>query len=200
MLAASGATIDADCASKKSSVLKEPDPEIGEMSHSSAIAVNVNANQSDNGSDDGEWELNAPYPMSSNVFNATLSTFGDVIEAVHVHTAKMEDDEECNKTAGRADRLKLLSLKASMDSPDDIDARPCFALRTLVKERLAAIIANDIAGSQSIVDIQQDNTLSVTLGRAKATAEKWFIPRRERKAFRVVAFEAIFFWWASTHY
>jgi hypothetical protein len=65
---------------------------------------------------------------------------------------------------------------------------------------LAAIIANDIAGSQSIVDIQQDNTLSVTLGRAKATAEKWFIPRRERKAFRVVAFEAIFFWWASTHY
>lgn len=163
------------------------------MSHSSAIAVNVNANQSDNESDDGEWELNAPYPMSSNVFNATLSTFGDVIEAVHVHTAKMEDDEECNKTAGRADRLKLLSLKASMDSPDDIDARPCFSLRTLVKERLAAIIANDIAGSQSIVDIQQDNTLSVTLGRAKATAEKWFIPRRERKAFRVVAFEAIFF-------
>jgi hypothetical protein len=163
------------------------------MSHSSAIAVNVNANQSDNGSDDGEWELNAPYPMSSNVFNATLSTFGDVIEAVHVHTAKMEDDEECNKTAGRADRLKLLSLKASMDSLDEIDARPCFTLRTLVKERLAAIIANDIAGSQSIVDIQQDNTLSVTLGRAKATAEKWFIPRRERKAFRVVAFEAIFF-------
>lgn len=80
-------------------------------------------------------------------------TFGDVIEAVHVHTAKMEDDEEYSKTAGRADRLKLLSLKASIDSPDDSDARPCFALRTLVKERLAAIIANDIAGSQSIVDI-----------------------------------------------
>lgn len=53
----SGATSDADCASKKSNVPKEPDAEIGEMSHSSAIAVNANANQSDNESDDGEWKL-----------------------------------------------------------------------------------------------------------------------------------------------
>jgi hypothetical protein len=46
------------------------------------------------------------------------------LEAVHVHTAKTEDDKEYSKTIGRADRLKLLSLKASMDSPDDMTLAP----------------------------------------------------------------------------
>eukprot|EP00549_Striatella_unipunctata_P026580 CAMPEP_0118720696 /NCGR_PEP_ID=MMETSP0800-20121206/30258_1 /TAXON_ID=210618 ORGANISM="Striatella unipunctata, Strain CCMP2910" /NCGR_SAMPLE_ID=MMETSP0800 /ASSEMBLY_ACC=CAM_ASM_000638 /LENGTH=296 /DNA_ID=CAMNT_0006628373 /DNA_START=219 /DNA_END=1109 /DNA_ORIENTATION=+ len=70
--------------------------------------------------------------------------------------------------------------------------KPSFALRVLVQERMAEIIATDIAGFQSNVEIKE-NTLSVTIGTLKATADKWMIPRRARKAFRAVAFEALYF-------
>jgi hypothetical protein len=72
------------------------------------------------------------------------------------------------------------------------DKKPSFALRVLVQERMAEIIAADIAGFQSHVDIKE-NTLSVTIDSLKSTADKWMIPRKARKAFRAVAFEALYF-------
>lgn len=123
---------------------EEPDPELGEINSCNLDEHPVASKKDSDDKDDDEFEVPAPYPMSSNIFNATLSTFGDVIDAAHAHTSKMEDDEDYAKAAGRANRLKILSLKTSMDSPAEVDARPCFALRTLVKERLAAIIATDV--------------------------------------------------------
>ena len=70
--------------------------------------------------------------------------------------------------------------------------KPSFALRVLVQERMAEIIATEIAGYQSSIDIKE-NTLSVTINTLKDTADKWLIPRRARKAFRAVAFETLYF-------
>lgn len=57
---------------------------------------------------------------------------------------------------------------------------------------MAEIIAIDIAGSQSNIEIME-NTLSVTIDSLPDTADKWLVPRRARKAFRAVAFEALYF-------
>lgn len=70
--------------------------------------------------------------------------------------------------------------------------KPSFALRALVQERFAEIIATDIAGYQSGIEIKE-YTLSVTIESLKQTADKWSVPRRARKAFRAVAFEALYF-------
>jgi Ion channel len=70
--------------------------------------------------------------------------------------------------------------------------KPSFALRALVQERFAEIIAADVAGFQSSIEIK-DYTLAVTIETLKETAEKWLVPRRARRAFRAVAFEALYF-------
>ena len=70
--------------------------------------------------------------------------------------------------------------------------KPSFALRVLVQERFAEILAFDVAGYASPLEIQ-DNTMSVTIERLRATLDKWQIPRRARKAFRSMAFESLFF-------
>jgi len=70
--------------------------------------------------------------------------------------------------------------------------KPSFALRVLVQERFAEIIATDIAGFHSAIEIK-DTTLSVTIDSLKETADKWLIPRRARKPFRAVAFEVLYF-------
>jgi hypothetical protein len=75
----------------------------------------------------------------------------------------------------------------------DIQTRkPSFALRVLVQERFAEIIAIEVAGYHSSVEIK-DHTLSVTIDSLYETADKWSIPRRARKAFRSVAFEVLYF-------
>lgn len=70
--------------------------------------------------------------------------------------------------------------------------KPSFALRVLVQERFAQIIATDIAGYQSAVDIK-DTTLTLKIESMIDTADKWCIPRRARKPFRAVAFEVLYF-------
>jgi len=70
--------------------------------------------------------------------------------------------------------------------------KPSFALRVLIQERFAKIIAIEVAGYHSFIDIK-DHTFSVTIDSMSETAEKWFIPRRARKAFRTVALEIIYF-------
>mmetsp|Transcript_11428 Transcript_11428/g.27279 ORF Transcript_11428/g.27279 Transcript_11428/m.27279 type:complete len:879 (+) Transcript_11428:212-2848(+) len=70
--------------------------------------------------------------------------------------------------------------------------KPSFALRVLLQERFAEIIADEIAGYQSSIEIKA-NTLSVTIDSVEETADKWSIPRRARKAFRSVAFEVLYF-------
>jgi len=98
------------------------------------------------------------------------------------------------------DILKITreSLKISSSSLDTSNTdsqqnnKPSFALRVLVQERFANIIAVDIAGYQSAIEIK-DNTLSISIKSISQTADKWMIVPRARKAFRSVAFEVLFF-------
>jgi hypothetical protein len=84
------------------------------------------------------------------------------------------------------------SARAAFSGKKPSERKPSFALRVLVQERLAEIIAVEIAGYQTQVDIK-DNTMSVTIDRLTVALDKWFIPRRARKSFRAVAFEALYF-------
>jgi hypothetical protein len=70
--------------------------------------------------------------------------------------------------------------------------KPSFGLRVLVQERFAEIIATEVAGYHSSIDIN-NYTLSVTIDSLQETAVKWSIPGRARKAFRAVAFEVLYF-------
>jgi len=106
-----------------------------------------------------------------------------------------DEGEQSNSFQSRS---ILVSGRASLNSDKEISVgaavatKPSFALRVFVQERMSHIIANDIAGHQDSVDIKE-NTLSITISNLKNTCEKWFVPRRARKAFRAVAFEALFF-------
>jgi len=143
----------------------------------------------------------------------TMETMTDVLRAVHAH---VDDIPSRNSTAGsvpgdvssmilKTDILNgadavFMSLKPNSTMGVGMasgrthtnEKKPPFALRVLVQERMAKIVAADIAGYQSHVEIKE-NTLSVTIDNLKVTADKWMIPRRARKAFRAVAFEALYF-------
>ena len=120
------------------------------------------------------------------------------------------DVSELPSRGGETTRQVLDAIKEQMDNSNTVqdplslhsthhyitshgvEKKPSFALRVLVSERISQIIARDIAGYQSHVGIKE-NTLSVTIDSLKATSKKWVIPRRARKAFRAVAFEALYF-------
>lgn len=117
----------------------------------------------------------------------TMDTMKDIIKAVH-------NSIESGSSGSRflSVRSSVMKLPLAGGGNEAPMRKPSFALRALVQERFAEIIATDIAGFQSSVEIR-DNTLSVTIDSLRDTAEKWLVPRRARKAFRAVAFEALYF-------
>ena len=70
--------------------------------------------------------------------------------------------------------------------------RPSLGVRLRVQERLAKIIAVEVAGHQTGVIIK-GSTVSLTIGSLHDTADKWKIPPRAWKAFRAVAFRSLLF-------
>jgi hypothetical protein len=93
-------------------------------------------------------------------------------------------------TASFRPESEYLSIRSSKTLNSSM-LKPSFALRALVQERFSEVIALEIAGygTTSI----HDTTLSVTMDCLKPVADKWRVPRRARKAFRAVAFEALVF-------
>mmetsp|Transcript_3469 Transcript_3469/g.4830 ORF Transcript_3469/g.4830 Transcript_3469/m.4830 type:complete len:716 (+) Transcript_3469:35-2182(+) len=86
----------------------------------------------------------------------------------------------------------LKSIKRYNAARGDVEKKPSLALRVLVQERIAKIIAHEIAGQKSRIEIHRD-TLKITLDGLNRSADKYYIPRRARKAFRSVAFQALYF-------
>ncbi|KAL7558629.1 hypothetical protein ACA910_019460 [Epithemia clementina (nom. ined.)] len=123
---------------------------------------------------------------------STMSTMHDVLRTVH---ASMQSSAQTFKGGPESEYLSFRSsklvTKSSLAGGGSV-RKPSFALRVLVQERLSEIIAAEVAGYQNEVAIQ-DATLTITIGTLKTTAEKWLIPRRARRAFRAVAFEALYF-------
>jgi len=117
----------------------------------------------------------------------TMQTMKDVLRTVHKNRENGSDFLSIHNTNTNSSP-SLLS-----GSSRNNNKKPTFALRVLVQERFAKIIAADIAGFQSHIEIKNNNTLSVTVNTMKETTDKWSIPKRARKAFRAAAFEVLFF-------
>jgi hypothetical protein len=127
----------------------------------------------------------------------TMTTMRDILKTVRRSMYKDEmggdEDEKKGSPTNRFMSLKSTTLSTISHSlTPHVKKKPSFALRCLVQERMAEIIAMDIAGFQSSIEIME-NTLSVTIDSLPSTADKWLVPRRARKAFRAVAFEALYF-------
>jgi Ion channel len=135
-----------------------------------------------------------------------IQSMRDIIRTVRRNLELSSNDDRSLLDDNRSNRslesefLSIRSLEKhnaignQLSSRDTIkDTRkPTFALRILVQERFAEIIATEIAGFHSNLEIE-DNTLCLTIDSLKETAEKWMIPSRARKAFRSVAFESLCF-------
>lgn len=156
----------------------------------------------------------APTEISSSVLsrrqmimqNSTLTSFDseekmktmrDVIDLVHRNTAtprRSRIDDVSHGTPISFSDSQHLSLQSSRQykTARGVEKGASFALRVLLQERFCLIIAHEIAGFQSQVDIKQ-NTLRVTIDSLKQTCEKWSIPRMATKSFRAVAFEVLYF-------
>jgi hypothetical protein len=128
----------------------------------------------------------------------TMQVMRDVVRAVRRNVTASQKSGYNISALGRTE-AELMSIRSNKPMASHSVLRrqlsvrkPSFALRVLVQERMAEIIATDIAGYQSAIDIKE-NTLSVTIDTLQDSADKWLIPRRARKAFRAVAFEALYF-------
>ena len=106
-------------------------------------------------------------------------------KSVHRHT------ESDHATAAAMSYLNLRS-NDTMHQHSRTVRKPSLGLRALVQERFAEIIAIDIAGYQSQIEIH-DQTLTMTIDILQQVCDKWKIPRRARRAFRSVAFESLCF-------
>ena len=129
----------------------------------------------------------------------TMKSMKDVIRAVR-NTLDSKGDGTYHQpaTSGDANASKFMSIKSTQNMTDysifrrkTPSKKPSFALRVLVQERFAEIIAIEVAGYHSSIEIK-DYTMSVTIKSTSDTAAKWSIPRRARKAFRAVAFEVLY--------
>ncbi len=133
----------------------------------------------------------------------TMKTMHDVIVAIKLNMSSakrpvmntgsnvLQEDHAAASGVGNNDLLNVQST-VHYNTARGIAKKPTFALRVLVQERLAYIIAHEVAGYQSKVEIK-NNTLSVTIDSLKQTAEKWLIPKRATRSFRAVAFELLYF-------
>lgn len=129
----------------------------------------------------------------------TMQSMRDVVRAVRANLdASLDESSDGPKIRSGPD-VQFMSIRSTqtMTTHNGVLRRvqirkPSFALRVLVQERLAEIIATDVAGFHSAIEIK-DSTLSVTIDSLLETSDKWLIPRRARKPFRAVAFEVLYF-------
>jgi Ion channel len=155
-----------------------------------------------------------PLPTAVNIDESgratSMVTMKDILNAIHqsnhvantIPRSSSSVEEEASatlfsyKTGPESEFLSIRSSSTMRDASHNGRYRsvlkPSFALRALVQERFAEIIATDVAGYQSYIEIK-DHTMSVTINTLKQIADKWLVPRRARKAFRTVAFESLYF-------
>jgi hypothetical protein len=92
----------------------------------------------------------------------------------------------------RSFKRSSTSMSGDTTSESIGGTRPSLGVRLRVQERLAKVIAVEVAGYQTGVIIK-GYTVSVTIASLHDTADKWKIPPRAWKAFRAVAFRSLLF-------
>jgi len=75
----------------------------------------------------------------------------------------------------------------------DAGSPPSLALRVLVQERFAQIIARDVTGFETSSEIKADDCLVFHTSALSSIAEKWQIPPLARSSFKSVAMQVLFF-------
>jgi hypothetical protein len=160
----------------------EDDESIG-SNEPTATKSSDNGNPDDHTAIDGDGM--APMVVLENM-TGTLTTMDDVIQAVMMHTkaALMGDPQQGDENGTSTESFKFMSLQPSNE------AMPCFSLRVLVKQRLAAIIARDLAGGDHCLDVQ-DAYIIIRIGQWKEVVARWLIPSGAWKAFRATALDAM---------
>ncbi|OEU14579.1 hypothetical protein FRACYDRAFT_262012 [Fragilariopsis cylindrus CCMP1102] len=153
---------------------------------------NGNDDENENNGDDDTLQE----PSSSQSNDPSMKSMKDVIRAVR-NTINSKnsgvDSEDANNNNSR-----FMNIQSTQNMIDYSmfrrrkSKKPSFALRVLVQERFAKIIATEVAGYHSSILINHD-VLSVTIDSMSGTADKWFIPRGARKTFRAVALEILYF-------
>jgi hypothetical protein len=144
---------------------------------------------------DKEQETDA-IPSASNHTHTqeSMKTMKQVLDMVrqklHSSTAAIPTDR--NPLPNPSPVAQYFSLRAAKQISAEEAGKPSFLLRTLVLERLANIIAHEVAGSQSTTDTD-DNILTVTLLKLKDIAMKWMIPSNAQKSFFSVCTQALYF-------
>jgi len=107
-------------------------------------------------------------------------------------------DPQGKRAVSFAEALQSLKRSTSADrfASDETSTSsltmPSLGVRLRVQERIAKIIAVEVAGYQTGVIIK-GSTVSLTIGSLRETSEKWKIPPRAWKAFRAVAFRSLLF-------
>mmetsp|Transcript_5588 Transcript_5588/g.13809 ORF Transcript_5588/g.13809 Transcript_5588/m.13809 type:complete len:868 (-) Transcript_5588:231-2834(-) len=164
------------------------------------IIQNCRVTQSLDNTMDFVHDENGDNANSQQNTDRTMKSMKDVIRAVR-NTLNSENAGVGHRPVKprEANASKFMSIQSTQNMIDysifrrqKQSKKPSFALRVLVQERFAAIIAIEVAGYHSAIEIK-DYTLSVTIDSMSATTEKWSVPRRARKAFRAVAFEILYF-------
>eukprot|EP00956_Cyclotella_meneghiniana_P018335 scaffold30514_cov73-Cyclotella_meneghiniana.AAC.8 len=79
-----------------------------------------------------------------------------------------------------------------VSSRKENSGKPSLEVRMRVQERIARIIADEVAGFQDDVTIK-GSTVSLTISTLRDTADKWQIPPQAWKAFRAISFRCLLF-------
>ena len=121
--------------------------------------------------------------MYRRFFGANLASMKEVLQVINSSNGHIDASD------GQIGRLE-----GEEDNYSNTDTTPNFYLRVKVKERLAYIVANEVAGrNSSLTTGDKPGMISVYLGGTVQAAEKWMIPRSARPAFCAVAFEALLY-------
>ena len=118
-----------------------------------------------------------------------MTTMKDVINALKLESEQRKATNSSTQDVSTSSTSH--ETHQAQTSPHQ-NRKPSLHLRAMVQERMAHIIANDIAGYQSMVETQ-DNMLSVFIDTFKFTADKWMIPKQAQGAFQSLAFQCLFF-------
>lgn len=174
------------------------------------VSVESGDDASDDSDDENDWNNTSPTAQKMNRRErirqvSRLSFTDDSVDSQEPVTTKAllemlaaaKDDEISLRDIAPSESLSeqrrrlMPAMEALLRSTNQTDG-PSLALRLLCEKRCARIVALDVAGFQSSMEIS-GATFILTIESLKETAEKWHIPSRARRAFRVAAFESLFY-------
>jgi len=135
---------------------------------------------------------------------ASLLTMKDVVEVVleSFYQVSESTDDSDHKNDHQEQReaenrlLQFLKLESPWTTSDYFHSnnvrKPSFSLQVLMQERLATILAEEIAGGCSDF-VEKNLTYVFTIDDLQETVKKWKIPAGAQEAFCVAAFDVIAF-------